>query len=133
MKGLKTIKKTVDELFNIRQEIKMNKNEEEELVGTVKQFMLENDLDVLEGTQAYVEMSMRPRATIDPESYYEKLEEDWDRFCETISVRNSTDKKTGKLGARKYLGEEEILEISEVTEVPVMRVKLLPTTKTKVH
>jgi len=119
------IKNAMEELYDVRQQIKMLKSTEEELSFTVKNWMQENELDEVEGKTTYAELNMRPYRVIDPEEYWEILEGDIDKFLETVNVRLENDKRTGRLGASNYLSEEQIADISEISEVPVLSVKKL--------
>jgi len=122
---MKKIQNAIDELFKVRQNLKMLKAEDVKLGTLIKAYMLEHGIDEIEAKTAYAVISQRPYPIIDPEQYLEALDEDWDKFYASISVRIDEDAKTGRKGARSYLGKEQIEAISESDDVPVLNIRKL--------
>lgn len=130
MKKIPTsIKKTIDELYDIRQEIKKLKSSDTELSTFIKVYMLERDLDEIESQSAVASIGIRPLPHIDPESYYESLDNDIDKLLASVTVRIDEDRNTGRLGARSFLGNEELKEIVTAEDIPVLSIKRINKTK----
>jgi hypothetical protein len=124
------VSKAIDRVRQNRIEQKMLKEEEEQLVTVIKEFMSTNSLETIETHTSVAEFVKRIGGAIDPEAYYEALEEDFDKFLETVSVRKETNKKNGNVGADYYLSKEKIEEICVPTETTVLYVKALQRKKT---
>jgi hypothetical protein len=119
------VQKAIDKVMVLRQEIKMLKSEEDQLASTIKDFMNQNNLGTIETHTTLAEFCIRSGGVIDPEAYYEALEEDFDKFLDTVSVRKETNNKSGKRGADYYLSIEDIETISIPTEAAVLYIKPL--------
>jgi hypothetical protein len=117
------VTKAIDKIITLRAEISVLKDEETQLTDSVKDYMKANDLEQIETSKTLAEFTIREGGAIDPESYYEALDEDFEKFLQTISVRKETNKKSGKLGADYYLSIEEMRNITIPTETPVLSVK----------
>jgi hypothetical protein len=117
------VTKAIDKIITLRAEISVLKDEETQLSDSVKDYMKTNDLEQIETNKTLAEFTIREGGAIDPESYYEALDEDFDKFLQTISVRKETNKKSGKLGADYYLSIEDLRTITIPTETPVLSVK----------
>lgn len=125
------VKKAIDELFRIRQEIKMLKSDDSEMAASIKLFMLENKLDAIEGTLARAELSIRPYVTVDPEAYFDAIDQDIEKLLATATIRLDPDKEKDRPGARSYLGADTIKEITVETQIPVLNIKKQKGTKKK--
>jgi hypothetical protein len=119
--------KAVDELFRVRNEIKLLMKVDEELSKGIKIHMQENGLDVIEAKKSQAEFLTRENRSIDPEQYLEALDGDMDKLLSSVTVRIDIDKKNDRAGARSYLGEQQLNDISAVTRGPVLSVKKLET------
>jgi|WetSurMetagenome_2_1015567.scaffolds.fasta_scaffold1049150_1 hypothetical protein len=117
------VTKAIDKIITLRAEISVLKDEETQLTDSVKDYMKANDLGQIETSKTLAEFTIREGGAIDPESYYEALDEDFEKFLQTISVRKETNKKSGKLGADYYLSIEDLRNITIPTETPVLSVK----------
>ena len=122
---MKKIQNAIDELLKVRQDLKVLKAEDAKLGTFIKAYMLEHGIDEIEAKTAYAVISQRPYPIIDPEQYLEALDEDFDKFYASVSVRIDEDQKTGRKGARSYLGKEDIEAISESEDVPVLNIRKL--------
>lgn len=125
--------KAVDELFKIRAERKVLEAQEAELADTIKTFMLEHDVTTLEGRKALAQLIMRDQKTIDPEAYFDALNGDVEKLLATVTIRIDTDKKNDRLGAKAFLGEEDIRLISSFTKSASLTVKKLEAIKPTSH
>lgn len=127
--NLKGLKNAIDRIFEVRQDLKRAKSEDTELGTSIKDLMLAQRLDQVEGTRAQANISRRPVYKIDPEAYYEALGGDLDKFMASVIVRMDDDPKTGRAGAKSFLGKNIIEEISDVEEIPVLNIKKLTKSK----
>jgi hypothetical protein len=115
------IKKAIDELYRIRQELKMIKTQDYDVSTAIKLYMAEGRLDRIEATLAYAELSFRPYNTVDAEAYFEAIDRDIDKLLATANIR--LEPVDDRPGARSYLGEDTIKEITIETKVPVLNIK----------
>jgi len=122
--------KAVDELFRVKNEIKLLEAEHTELKDTITQYMSDHSLTSIDGRKAQAIYSVREGNEIDPEGYWEALQGNVDKLLASVTVR--MDPKGDKMGARSYLGEEDIISISNPVEIPVLRIKKLTTQPIKV-
>lgn len=125
------IKTAIDELFEVRQDLKILKAKDTELGTSIKAYMIDNGLDEIEAKKAYALISMRPYPTIDPEEYLEALNGDIDKLLASVTVRIDEDERDGRDGARTYLGKRALDEIKEDVEVPVLNIKPVSVTAKK--
>ena len=125
------ITNAIDELFKVRQDLKMLKVKDTELGTSIKAYMLDHGLDEIEAKKACASISMRPYPIIDPEEYLEALDGDIDKLLASVTVRIDEDEKAGRDGARTYLGKRVLDEIKEEVEVPVLNIKLVGATAKK--
>jgi hypothetical protein len=116
------ILKAIDELYRTREERKILQMKEEQLSDAIKDHMMREGLESIETKEHCALLSMRSGGAIDPEAYYESLDEDFDKFLATVSVRKETNKKTGKLGADYYLSKETLESITDPTDVAALRI-----------
>ncbi len=133
------ILKAVDELYRIREERKILQMKEDQLSDAIKDHMIREDLEEIETKEHRALLSLRSGGAINPEAYYEALNENFERFLETVSVRKETNKKTGKVGADYYLSKEILESITDPTDIVASRITKLtevpeqkPTPKLKV-
>jgi hypothetical protein len=115
------VTKAIDELYRIRAERKMLEAKEEQLGNAIKNYMKSVNLVEVETREHRAIFSTRIGGAIDPEAYYDVLD-DFDKFIETVIIRKETNKEKGLLGADRYLGKEEIENITIPTETPVLRI-----------
>jgi hypothetical protein len=117
--------KAIDELYRLRNEIKLIEAEEKEMADTVKRYMVEHDLDSIEGRKAEAQLTMKELREIDPEAYFDALDGDTDKFISSVKVRVEANKKKDQAGANSFLGQEELNSICSITEVASLSVKKL--------
>lgn len=115
--------KAIDELFRKKTEMKMLKADIDELSSTVKKFMSDHGLDIIEGKKAQAIYSTREGNEIDPEAYFDAIGGDVDKLLSSVTVR--MDPKDDYSGARSFLGEDDISSICHTVDIPVLRIKKL--------
>ena len=113
----------IDKLYELKNEIKMAKDEADECANTIKTYMSNHGLDVMDGRNAQAIYSTREGKEIDTEAYFDLLDGDIDKLLASVTVR--MDPKEDRAGARSYLGEEDIESICAPVEIPVLRIKRL--------
>jgi hypothetical protein len=116
------IQKAIDELYRTREERKILLMKEEQLSDAIKDHMTREGLESIETKEHCALMSIRSGGAINPEAYYEALNEDFDKFMATVSVRKETNRRTGKPGADYYLSKEMLEYVSEPTETVALRI-----------
>ena len=119
--------KAIDEYFRVNNEIKLLEAEKSSLATTIKQYMENHGLDVVEAKKAQAVYSTREVKEIDPEAYWEAIDGDVDKLLASVTVR--MDPKSDRAGARSYLGADDIETICGTINVPVLNVKKLKTQK----
>jgi hypothetical protein len=116
------IQKAIDELYRTREERKILQMKEEQLSDAIKNHMMQEGLELIETKEHCALLSIRLGGAIDPEAYYEALDEDFDKFLETVSVRKETNKKKGAIGADYYLSKETIESITSPVDISALRI-----------
>ena len=121
--------RAIDELHRVKNELKLLEAEHTELADTIKQYMTDHNLDTAGGKLAQAILTIRENKELDPEAYWEVLEGDVDKLLASVSVRIEANPKTGRAGARSFVGEDTIDSICSVTEIPVITIKKLKVQK----
>jgi hypothetical protein len=116
------IQKAIDELYRTREERKILQTKEEQLSDSIKEHMLREGLEEIETKEHCASLSIRSSGSIDPEAYYEALDEDVDKLLATVSVRKESNKKKDTVGADYYLSKEEIESITEPVDISALRI-----------
>lgn len=122
--------KAIDELYRLRNEVKLLEAAEKELADTIKRYMIEHDLDSIEGRKAEALMTVKELREIDPEAYFDAIDGDTDKFIASVKVRVEADKKKDKAGANSFLGQEELNSICSTTEVVSLSIRKLKSVPT---
>jgi len=122
------ITNAINEIFRLRKEIDMFKKQETDLVITVKEYMSNNRVLIIDTDRVSAQYSERTTLIPDPDKLYDALENDWMRFISCVSVRLDSNTSKRVWGVREFLGEEDIKNISKIETTPILSVKLLKAT-----
>ena len=127
--ALAILEKTVDELFEVRQELKVLKRRDEQLSDALKTTMKENGLSIIETSEHCAVLEPRSGGAIDPRAFFEALGKSIRKFFACVTVRKET--KENKTGADFYLSKEAIDNIIEPTETVALRITKLTDASSK--
>jgi hypothetical protein len=119
--------KAIDELYRLRNEIKLLQAAEKETADTVKRYMVEHDLNSIEAKKAEAVLTIKELREVDPEAYFDAIDGDTDKLLASVKVRVEANKSKDLAGADSFLGQEELNSICSVTEVASLSVKKLKT------
>lgn len=119
------VTKAIDELYRVRNEMRLLEAAEKELADTIKQFMIGHDVDSIQAKKAEAVITMKELREVDPEAYFDAIDGDTDKLLASVKVRVEANKKKDLAGADSYLGQEELNSICSITEVASLSVKKL--------
>ena len=121
--ALVMMEKTVDELFDVRQELKVLKRRDEQLSEALKTSMKQNGLSIIETNEHCAVLEPRSGGAIDPRAFFEALGKSIRKFFACVTLRKES--KGEKTGADYYLSKEAIDNITEPTEIIALRITKL--------
>ena len=119
------VTKAIDELYRVRNDLKLLEAQEKELADTIKQFMIGHEVDSVQAKKAEAVITMKELREVDPEAYFEAIDGDVDKLLASVKVRVEANKKNDLAGADSYLGQEELNSICSVVEVASLSIKKL--------
>jgi hypothetical protein len=119
------VTKAIDELYRVRNDLKLLEAQEKELADTIKQFMIGHEVDSVQAKKAEAVITMKELREVDPEAYFEAIDGDVDKLLASVKVRVEANKKKDLAGADSYLGQEELNSICSVVEVASLSIKKL--------
>jgi hypothetical protein len=126
------VKNSIEELYRVRQQLKLFEKSEAEITDAVKVFMFDNEITLIGGTTVQARLFERPQHIVNPEEFLEALGGDVDPLFKTCTIRLDGNAKKGTKGVRDYLGNDVIEAISNTVWVPVLAVeKLKPQEETR--
>ena len=117
----------VDKYFQLTKSIEMLTAEKKDLQAAILDFMSRKKHTRLEGKQAFVTLTHRRDAKIEPAKYFEAVGRDAKKLLAVCTIRMNPDPKTQRKGARDFLGNDAIERIAAFDTIPILSCKKLKT------
>jgi hypothetical protein len=123
----------VDKYFQLTKSIEMLTAEKRDVYAAILEFMSRKKQTRLDGKIAYVTLTHRQDAKVDPARFYEAVGRNVKKLLAVCSIRMNPDPKTQRKGARDYVGNDVLDGIATAETIPVLTVRKQKATNTGTH